>query len=148
MRDEGMRGEEKQRRTTMPFPIIGTSSPIQILFLVGSEPGPTIWIESLTLTSVGSLASGMEFLVSSLECDWVDFVVVVFVMFLVPLGEVVVLVVVVLVGGSSGMGLEVEVGESDGAVGSEDDFDDGEEGENSFLKEGAMMMLREVRLWF
>ena len=144
---EERRGEEKKRRTTMPRPIIGTSSPIQILFLVGSEPGLTIWMESLILVSVGSLALGMDFLVSSLECGWEDFVVVVLVMIFVPLGEVVVLVLVVLVGVGSGLVLGVEVGESD-SVGFGDDFDGDEDGENSFLKEGAMMMLREVRLCF
>jgi len=54
-------------------------------------------------------------------------------------------VVVVLVG--VGSGLVVEVGESESSVGFEDGFDEGEEREKSFLKEGAMIMLEEVRLW-
>jgi len=58
---------------------------------------------------------------------------------------VVVFVVVVLVG--VGSGLVVEVGESESSVGFEDGFDEGEEREKSFLKEGAMIMLEEVRLW-
>jgi len=53
------KGGGRQTRTTMPFPIVGTSSPIQFLLVRGSEPGPTIWMESAT--SVGSPASGMEF---------------------------------------------------------------------------------------
>lgn len=99
-------------------------------------------------TSIGSPASGMEFLVSSLECGLVrtKVLVVVLVMAFVSSAEVVVFLVVVLVG--VGSGLVVEVGESEGSVGFEDGFDEGEEREKSFLKkEGAMIMLEEVRLW-